>query len=95
MQRIWVYVVLTAVAGFLGFQVYKVDANRRALTEQFDKMRTQADSLAAENTKLQQDIDYFSDPHNLEKELRSKFNYRLPGESLLIVVPDSAGKAGQ
>ncbi len=87
MQRLWIYIVLFAVAGFLGFQVYKVDQNRRTLTDEFDKMKAQANNLAAENQKLQQNIDYFSDPYNLEKELRSKFNYRLPWENLIIIVP--------
>lgn len=87
MQRLWIYIVLFAVAGFLGFQVYKVDQNRRTLTDEFDKMKAEANNLAAENQKLQQNIDYFSDPHNLEKELRSKFNYRLPWENLIIIVP--------
>ena len=87
MRRLWIYVILLALLGVLGFQVYKVDVNRRTLTDQFNKAKTQADALASENNKLQQDIDYFSDPYNLEKELRSRFNFRLPGESLLIVVP--------
>jgi len=89
MRRFWVYIVLFALLGILGFQVYKVDSERTVLTDEFNKMNTQADSLATENDKLKQNIDYFSDPHNLEKELRSRFNYRLPWENMIIVVPKS------
>jgi cell division protein FtsB len=87
MRRFWIYIILLALAGVLGFQVYKLDANKDALTDQFNKIKAQADSLAAENSRLEQSIDYFSDPHNLEKELRARFNYRLPWENLIIVVP--------
>jgi len=34
------------------------------------------------------DIEYFSNPKNLAKELKSKFNYKNPGEKLIIVVPE-------
>jgi len=46
-----------------------------------------AEELRADNTRLQGDVEYLSDPHNLEKELRARFNYRSPNEKLIIVVP--------
>lgn len=36
------------------------------------------------------DAAYFADPRNYEKELRARFNYRLPGETMIILVPSSS-----
>jgi len=38
---------------------------------------------------LDEKIEYFSEPRNLEKELRARFNYRLPFEKLIIVIPEN------
>jgi cell division protein FtsB len=43
--------------------------------------------LEKENEETDKEIKYFSNPDNLLKELRSKFNYRFPGEKFIIVVP--------
>ena len=43
--------------------------------------------LKNENAGLQADLIYFSESENLEKELRSRLNYKKSGEKLIIVVP--------
>lgn len=40
-----------------------------------------------DNDDLREKISYYSNPRNLEKELRARFNYRFPNEKLIIVVP--------
>jgi len=40
-----------------------------------------------ENSRLRAEIDYFSIPENLEKKLKTEFNYRKPDEKMLIIVP--------
>ena len=44
-------------------------------------------SLYADKNSIQKDIEYYSNPSNLEKLLREKFNYKKPGEGMIIVVP--------
>ena len=48
--------------------------------EALAKARADAESLTA-------DYNFYLNPANLEKELRARFNYRLPGEKLIIIVP--------
>jgi len=48
--------------------------------------------VEGDNSKISEKIDYFSEPRNLEKELRARFNYRLPFEKLIIVIPDENGE---
>ena len=94
MRRYLVYGILLVLAIVLGTQVYREADNLKGLTSQYNSLAAQVSSVNTDNQKLQQDIDYYADPHNLEKELRSRLNYRLPGESLMIVVPNASPPSG-
>ncbi|NCO15467.1 hypothetical protein GW816_00990 [Candidatus Wolfebacteria bacterium] len=52
-----------------------------------DNLNSRLQALLKENADLQSDIEYFSHPENLEKELKSRFNYKKPGEKMMIIVP--------
>jgi len=41
--------------------------------------------LELENKVLASDVEYYSDPMNAAKEFKSHFNYKRPGEKLIIV----------
>ena len=60
----------------------------RAATADLKSAMEESARLESEQAKLGEDIEYYSDPHNLEKELRARFNYRSPEEKLIIVVPE-------
>lgn len=87
MRRYWVYGVLTVAIVFFGFQLYQAYANEVALNDQFQKAQAATEALVSSNQDLTQQIEYYSYPHNLEKELRSQTNYRLPNEKLIITTP--------
>jgi cell division protein FtsB len=59
----------------LGSQLADVQAN-------LTKSQTQ-------ETSLQEEVQYLGNPANLEKELRERFNYKKPGETMVIIVPSS------
>jgi cell division protein FtsB len=44
-------------------------------------------ALDTENSGIERDIEYSSQQRNLEKILRERFNYKRPGETMIIVVP--------
>ena len=67
-------------------QVFLVFKNERGLKSDLAQMQEKSDALAKENDDLQKQIDYYSRPENLEKELKSKFNYKNPGEQMMIIV---------
>jgi hypothetical protein len=50
-------------------------------------LMSKLESLSIDKNNVQKDINYYSDPSNLEKLLREKFNYKKPGEGMIIVVP--------
>ncbi len=44
----------------------------------------------ADEAALKSETQYLADPANLEKELRARFNYKKPGEKMIIIVPPPA-----
>ncbi|MDZ4231309.1 MAG: septum formation initiator family protein [Patescibacteria group bacterium] len=93
MQKTITYIISLVIVSYLGYQVYLLQDERFELSEEFEQLHSQQQALEEDNAKLQAEIEYLSDPHNLEKELRARFNYRSPNEKLIIVVPDKGEEA--
>jgi len=72
----------------LGVQIYSLYSQRLGLLGKADKVSAAHAALKAENEKLIADMDYFSKEANLLKEFKSLFNYRSPGEKMIIIVPE-------
>ncbi len=87
MQKILTYIVSIVIVSYLGYQAYILQREKMTIQGEFEEIQGQYEELRADNTRLQGDVEYLSDPHNLEKELRARFNYRSPNEKLIIVVP--------
>ncbi len=68
-------------------QIYFILKESNGLKKDLDDLNGRISALVKENTKLKSDIEYFSIPENLEKELRLRFNYKEAGEKMMIVVP--------
>jgi len=78
---------------FLGTQIYKFSARGGEAQKELTDLKNRLDEAKAEQAKFQSDLDYYSNPANLEKELRARFNYKTIGESLIIIVPGNATSA--
>jgi hypothetical protein len=89
-MKIFIYVVFVVVFTAVAYQIYTVDSDRRDFKRDMAKIVDEVDLIESDNAKLHNQIDYFSEPRNLEKELRARFNYRLPNEKLIIVIPNSS-----
>ncbi len=79
----WVIgVIFVTVLSVQLFHLYRASADLQArLVEE----RSEVENLVQEHTQLQADIHYFSDPENLAKELKAKFDYKRPGEKLIKI----------
>lgn len=86
MKRVAI-IVLAIMLTLLGVQVYSLNSKRASLKGGLSKINGQIEMLEQENENLKSDLAYFSDTQNLIKELKSKFNYKRPGEKLIIVAP--------
>lgn len=94
MQKFLIYGLTTVVVSYLGYQTYLLQSERFEYKEEFGEIEAQYNALREDNERLQEEIEYFSDPYNLEKELRERFNYKLPFEKLIIVVPEENQATG-
>lgn len=80
-------ILLAVIMVLLIVQIYNLNSKKAFLKTNLSKVNDQVENLEKENRNLQADLEYFTDPLNLAKELKSKFNYKRPGEKLIIVVP--------
>ena len=89
-----VYSIFLAFFIFFGFQIYKINLEAAGANSKLSELKSEKAAMESDNDSLKAQIEYFADPRNLGKELRARFNVRLPGEKLIIVVP-TAQKAGE
>lgn len=87
MKNYLVYSIFLAIFVFFGYQVYKISLEAAGANLKLTELKLEKDAVEVDNNNLKSQIEYFTDPRNLEKELRARFNVRLPGEKLIIVVP--------
>jgi cell division protein FtsB len=72
---------------FIGVRAYSFFAQAKALNENLSEVETKLANAKSDEADLQAETEYLSNPNNLEKELRSQFNYKRPGETMVIIVP--------
>jgi len=87
MFKFLIAALLLFVLVVVGYQFYGTFENYSYFQQRFVELKTEVDLLEKENQNLQKEIRYLSKTENLIKELRNRFNYRLPGENLIIVAP--------
>ncbi len=86
-MRVFVIIILGIILVAVFVQMYFIFKERNRLSADLDNLNNRLQALTKENADLQSEIEYFSHPENLEKELREKFNYKDPSEKMMIVVP--------
>ena len=86
-MRVFIIIILGIVLSAVLVQSYFFIKERNSLKANLDKLNSRLQALLKENADLGSEIEYFSHPENLEKELKARFNYKKPGEEMMIVVP--------
>ena len=80
-----IYLIAAALVGTLGVQLWNLYGDNRKLSIEVEKLTAELTALQSESSALRSDLEYFSDPENLAKELKSRFDYRRPDETLIKV----------
>lgn len=86
MRRLITIIVLV-VTGALILASGRLYFSNRSMSASAASLRERLAALADDSRNLKSDLEYLKIPENLEKELRSRFNYKKPGEKLIIIVP--------
>jgi predicted nuclease with TOPRIM domain len=87
-RKVLIYLIFGAVMAVLGYELYGLNTELSEVKGKFTELNVEKEEILKDNEKLEANINYFSNPRNLEKELRARFNVRLPEEKLIIVVPE-------
>lgn len=82
-----VIILLVIAVGFFWVQIFLTMRESKVLAAKNGDLMSKLEFLSIDKSNVQKDINYYSDPSNLEKLLREKFNYKKPGEGMIIVVP--------
>ncbi|MEK7193355.1 MAG: septum formation initiator family protein [Patescibacteria group bacterium] len=74
-------------SALIGAQIYSSFTRRNEVRQELQSMEKELQKAESDEAKLKSDLRYYSQPANLEKAIRERFNYRKPGEKLIITVP--------
>ena len=84
-MKIAAIVVLSLFLIVLGVQVFSFVGQEWHLGSELADVQASLTRAQAQETSLQEENQYLSNPANLEKELRARFNYKKPGETMVII----------
>lgn len=84
-MKVGAWIAATAILAALGFHLIRIQANNAALSEILQDVKTEVGALKSEREQLKADLDFYSFPENLSKELRAKFDFKKPGETLIKI----------
>jgi hypothetical protein len=86
-KRLVGIILLIVAVGFFWVQIFLTMKESKVLASRNEDLVSKLKALSIDKDNIQKDIDYYSNPSNLGKLLREKFNYKKPGEGMIIVVP--------
>jgi len=81
-----VVALLFALVFVLGAQILSLASQSSKAGKDFAEMQNKLDQARADQNKFSADLEYYLNPENLKKELKGRFNYKEPGEKMLILV---------
>jgi len=64
-------------------------SQKNEVAKKYEELKSDLAQTKTDQDRLKTEINYLSNPSNLEKELRLRFNLKKPGEKMIIVVPAS------
>jgi len=89
MLRFLKILVLSFAIIFLSWGLFNLNRQSRHLKTKINDLEATTESISKENQNFKKNIEYYSHPENLLKELKSLFNYRQPEEKLIIIIPNN------
>lgn len=88
-MKIAVSVILSLVLVFIATQIFSSLKEAHSLATAYATLSGQLNAAKLQEENFSAEVNYLADPMNLEKELRARFNYAKPGETMVIIIPSS------
>lgn len=80
-----------ALLGFMLFRGYALTQETRRAKKEYADIEKKLEQAKLDLQKAQSDAAYYALPHNIEKELKSRLNYKKEGEKSIVIVPKNDG----
>ncbi len=88
MKKMGIKILIGVVLFFLiilGIQTFRKVKEINVLEKKTSLLKRNLEKMKAENLKLEEEIKYFQNPQNLEKEARKRFSLKKEGEKVIII----------
>lgn len=85
-------IILTIIFIFLCFLIYQIYIYYNKIQDkkaQYQEIKSKLEESQKKYEKLKNDLNYYLNTENLIKETKKRFNYKLPAEKLIILVPQN------
>lgn len=92
-MKIAAIIGLSLVMIILGIQIFSFVSQVHQLDAAYASAQAELTKAQQQEASLQNEQQYLANPLNLEKELRSRFNYVNPGEKMIIITPAATSAA--
>ncbi|MBI4085357.1 MAG: hypothetical protein HY432_02535 [Candidatus Liptonbacteria bacterium] len=89
-MKIAATIFLSLILIVLGNQIRFFSAKNTENETRYAQVKKELEEARRDYGKVEANFSYYTNPNNLEKELRARFNYKLPGEKMIIIVPESS-----
>lgn len=86
-MKIVAIIGLSLVLIFIGWNVYGFVKEEHDLSAALASVQSRLTKAQSDEANLEAEKAYLANPVNLEKEFRARFNYKNPGEQMIIIVP--------
>lgn len=86
-------ILLVIVTIFVGNRIWTFFVEEKQLSSDLSDIQTRLTQAKSDEASLEANAQYLADPVNLEKELRARFNYKKPGETMIVIVPPASSTA--
>lgn len=93
--KIAAIVFLSFLLLVLGNGIHYFWQKNSANETRYNELKTELGQVQGDYTKMQENMDYYLNPGNLEKELRARFNYKAAGEKMFIIVQPASSSTAQ
>jgi cell division protein FtsB len=77
--------VLLGLLVLISFPLSKNWRQKRSIDKEIQELELQAKELEGKNNNLKNVLDYMQSDQFVEKEARTKLNYKKPGESVVVI----------
>jgi len=86
-MRIAIIGLLIIFIGLISYQNISFYQEWREVRAEHAALKAKLESVKDDNARVEDDIGYYQNEENIEKEIRAQLNYKKPGEKLIIVIP--------